>query len=301
MQLDWDKVRIFHTVAESGSFTTAGMRLNSSQSAISRQIKALEESLNVSLFTRHARGLVMTQEGQQLYKTAHDMMIQLEDTQRELAESRGRPNGILRVTTMVTFGAVWLTKHIKGFLEEYPEINVQLFLADRDFDLSAGEADVAIRLHDIQQTDLIQRPLTEFHSHLYATPEYLDRMGMPAEPEDLDNHHMISCGPNVRAPLNQLNYSLTLGRKGRKPRQARLQVDNLYGILNAVEEGVGIAAMPDYLTFDKKNLVRVLEDKTEHITFPSYFCYPPELRGSKRIGVFRDYLIQMIRSEQSIW
>lgn len=301
MSLDWDKVRIFHTVAEAGSFTTAGARLNSSQSAISRQIKALEESLSVSLFTRHARGLVLTQEGQQLYQTAHDMLTKLEDTQRELVESRGRPYGTLRVTTMVTFGTVWLTTHIKGFLEEYPEINVQLILDDRDFDLSAGEADVAIRLHDIQQGDLIQRPLMEFNSHLYAAPEYLDRMGMPTTPEDLDNHHIIAVGPHVAAPLNKLHYSLTLGRKGSNPRKARLTINNLYGVMNAVEEGVGIAALPDYLTHNKKNLVRVLADKTDTVRFPSYFCYPPELRGSKRIAVFRDYLIQTIRNEQNIW
>lgn len=299
MPLDWDKVRIFHHVAESGSFTTAGARLNSSQSAVSRQVKALEESLNVSLFTRHARGLVLTQEGQQLYQTAHEMFSKLEETQRELAESKGRPFGTLRVTTMVTFGAVWLTNHMKGFLEEYPEINIQLLLDDYDLDLSAGEADVAIRLHEPTQSDLIQRPLTSFHSHLYATPEYLDRMGVPTTPDELDHHDLIAIGNAVREPLNKLNYALRMGRKG-KPRKPRLQIDNLYGILHAVEQGIGIAAMPDYLTHNRKNLVRVLADQTDNLTFPSYFCYPPELKGSKRITVFRDFLVQKIREEQNI-
>lgn len=299
MPLDWDKIRIFHTVAEAGSFTTAGNILNSSQSAISRQIKALEEGLNVSLFTRHARGLVLTQEGQKLFQTADEMVGKLEDTRRQLAESRGQPSGTLRITTMVTFGAIWLTTHIQGFLEAYPEINIELILDDRDLDLSAGEADVAIRLHDIQQTDLIQRPLAGFHSHLYASPTYLDRMGIPSCAEDLDQHDIVAFGDTVREPLNKLNYSLTLGRKG-KPRPHRMQINNLYGILNAVEAGIGIAALPDYLTHNRKNLVRVLEDQTEELTFPSYFCYPPELRGSKRIAVFRDYLIQQIKAEQNI-
>ncbi|WND01569.1 LysR family transcriptional regulator [Temperatibacter marinus] len=299
MPLDWDKLRIFQTVAEAGSFTTAGSLLNSSQSAISRQIKALEEAMNVSLFTRHARGLVLTQEGQQLFQTTQEMTQKIDETQRDLAESKGRPFGTLRVTTMVTFGAVWLTNHIRGFLEQYPEIDIQLILDDRDLDLSAGEADVAIRLHEIQQTDLIQRPLASFHSHIYASPEYLDRNGMPSTPEEIDHHDIIAFGNTVREPLNRLNYTLTLGKTG-KPRAPRMQINNLYGILNAVEQGVGIAALPDYLTHNRKNLVRVLEDQTEDLTFPSYFCYPPELRGSKRLAVFRDYLIQQIRAEQNI-
>lgn len=296
--MDWDRLRIFHTVAESGSFTNAGSRLNCSQSAVSRQIRALEESLNVSLFTRHARGLVLTQEGQELYGTAREVVHRIEETERSLLESKERPSGLLRVTTMVTFGAVWLTPHLEQFMSEYPDIDIQLKLADEDLDLAAGEADVAIRLHEPEQADLIQRPLASFHTHIYASPEYLDRKGTPVSLEDLDNHDLIVFGRSSAPTIIGLNWLLEVGSPNKK-RRARLQVNNLYGILHAVEAGMGIAVLPDYLVHNRQKLVRVLPN-VEGQPFNSYYCYAPELRGSLRVALFRDFMVRQIRAESNI-
>ncbi|MEX0298019.1 MAG: LysR family transcriptional regulator [Kordiimonas sp.] len=296
--MDWDRLRIFHTVAESGSFTNAGSRLNCSQSAVSRQIRALEESLNVSLFTRHARGLVLTQEGQELFSTARDVVHRIEETERSLLESKERPSGLLRVTTMVTFGAVWLTPHLEQFMTEYPDIDIQLKLDDEDLDLAAGEADVAIRLHEPEQADLIQRPLASFHTHIYASPEYLDQKGTPKSLEDLDNHDLIVFGRSSAPTIIGLNWLLEVGSPNKK-RKARLQVNNLYGILHAVEAGMGIAVLPDYLVHNRQKLVRVLPN-VEGRPFNSYYCYAPELRGSLRVALFRDFMVRQIRAESNI-
>lgn len=296
--MDWDRLRIFHTVAESGSFTSAGAQLNCSQSAVSRQIRALEESLNVSLFTRHARGLVLTSEGQELFATARDVVHRIDETERKLMESRGRPSGLLRVTTMVTFGAVWLTPHLEQFLAEYPEIDLQVVLNDEDLDLSAGEADVAIRLHEPQQADLIQRPLASFHTHIYASPEYLGRRGTPVTTADLDNHDLITFGVSAAPVLKGLNWLLDVGKETHK-RKPRLEVNNLYGILHAVEAGMGIAVLPDYLVHNRQKLVRILPEE-QGTPFNSYFCYPPELKGSLRVALFRDFMIRQIRAESNI-
>ncbi len=285
-------------MAESGSFTNAGARLNCSQSAVSRQIRALEESLNVSLFTRHARGLVLTQEGQELFSTAREVVLRIEETERSLLESKGRPSGLLRVTTMVTFGAVWLTPHLEQFMMEYPDIDIQLKLDDEDLDLAAGEADVAIRLHEPEQADLIQRPLASFHTHIYASPEYLDRKGTPTSLEDLDNHDLIVFGRSSAPTIIGLNWLLEVGSPNKK-RKARLQVNNLYGILHAVEAGMGIAVLPDYLVHNRQKLVRVLPN-VEGQPFNSYYCYAPELRGSLRVALFRDFMVRQIRAESNI-
>lgn len=296
--MDWDRLRIFHTVANSGSFTAAGDRLNCSQSAVSRQIRALEESLNVSLFTRHARGLVLTQEGQDLYATARDVVHRIDETERKLMESRERPSGLLRVTTMVTFGAVWLTPHLEQFILEYPEIDLKIILDDDDLDLSAGQADVAIRLHEPQQADLIQRPLATFHSHIYASPEYLDRKGTPVTTADLDNHDLITFGTSKSPVIKGLNWLLEVGKETHQ-RKPRLEVNNLYGVLHAVEAGIGIAVLPDYLVHNRQKLVRVLPE-IDGVPFNSYYCYPPELRGSLRVALFRDFMIRQIRAESNI-
>lgn len=296
--MDWDRLRIFHTVAESGSFTSAGAQLNCSQSAVSRQIRALEDSLNVSLFTRHARGLVLTQEGQELFETAREVVHRIDETERRLMESKERPSGLLRVTTMVTFGAVWLTPHLEQFVLEYPEIDLQVILDDEDLDLSAGEADVAIRLHEPEQAELIQRPLATFHVHMYASPEYLARKGTPVTTADLDAHDLITFGTSTAPVIRGLNWLLEVGKETHK-RKPRLEVNNLYGIMHAVEAGMGIAVLPDYLVHNRQKLVRVLPD-VEGNSFNSYFCYPPELRGSLRVALFRDFLIRQIRAESNI-
>jgi len=296
--IDWDRLRIFHTVAESGSFTAAGARLNCSQSAVSRQIRALEDALNVSLFTRHARGLVLTQEGQELFNTAREVVHRIDETQRSLMESRERPSGLLRVTTMVTFGAVWLTPHLDKFMVEYPDIDLQILLDDDDLDLAAGEADVAIRLHEPDQADLIQRPLASFHTHIYASPEYLDRRGTPITTDDLDMHDLITFGISNAPTIRGLHWLLDVGNPAKR-RTPRLQVNNLYGILHAVEAGMGMAVLPDYLVHNRQKLVRVLPN-VEGTPFNSYYCYPPELRGSLRVALFRDFMVRQIRAESNI-
>jgi DNA-binding transcriptional LysR family regulator len=161
MALDWDKLRVFHAAAEAGSFTHAAETLKLSQSAISRQVSALEHDVGVPLFHRHARGLVLTEQGEMLFRTAHDVLMKLETIKSRLTETKDRPSGVLRVTTTVGLGAGWLTDRMPEFLDLYPEIQLQLLLANEELDLTMRQADCAIRLRQPQQPDLIQRRL--FH------------------------------------------------------------------------------------------------------------------------------------------
>ena len=187
--MDWDKLRIFHAVADAGSFTHAGHELGLSQSAVSRQISALEDALNVPLFHRHARGLILTEQGEMLYRTAHEVFTKLTAAQTRLMDSKEKPSGELRITTTVGLGSVWLTPRLKEFSEIYPQIAVTLLLDDRELDLSMREADVAIRLRRPTQPDLIQRKLFTVHHHIYASAEYLKKNGIPKALEDLDKRH----------------------------------------------------------------------------------------------------------------
>ena len=296
--MDWDRLRIFHAVAGAGSFTAAGRRLGHSQSAVSRQIKALEESLNVALFTRNARGLVLTDEGRRLYETAARVVQEIELTEQNIRDSRETPTGILRVTTMITFGAVWLSPHLTEFLEQYPEIDIDLILSDEPLDLSAGEAQVSIRLGDPGPLDLIRKPLAMFHTHAYASPAYLARRGMPEKVEDLDHHDIIRFGGMSSGPLANLDWLQEAGTPAKK-RSPRLTVNNLYGVLHAVEAGVGIAVLPDYLVHNRKKLVRLFPD-VEAPEYEAYYCYPPELKGSARVGLFRDFLLRQLQAERAL-
>ncbi|NYZ13320.1 LysR family transcriptional regulator [Azospirillum sp. RWY-5-1] len=291
--MDWDKLRVFHAVAEAGSFTHAGETLNLSQSAVSRQISALEESLGVPLFHRHARGLILTEQGELLHRTAREVFAKLSMTEAMLTESREHPKGPLKVTTTVAFGSTWLTPRIQEFLSIYPDIQLTLLVDDNELDLAMREADIAIRMNTPRQPDLIQRHLMSIHFHLYAHQNYAKRRGLPKTAQELDSHDLIIWPPDVRAPVPSVNWPLDVGEPPAGGRRPAFQVNSTYAIYRAVESGLGIAALPDFLVDGNKDLVRVLPDVAGP-KVDAYFVYAEELRHSKRIAVFRDFLVKKV-------
>ncbi|MEQ8585661.1 MAG: LysR family transcriptional regulator [Thalassobaculaceae bacterium] len=295
--MDWDKLRVFHAVAEAGSFTHAGETLNLSQSAVSRQISALEESLKLPLFHRHARGLILTEQGEVLYQTARDVFAKLATTEALLSEGKDSPKGPLRLTTTVALGSNWLAPRLAAFLDLYPEIGLSVILNDSELDLSMRQADVAIRLTPPRQPDLIQRHLKTIKFHLYAAPDYLTKYGLPKTPADLASHRLVIYGETAHPPFPNVNWLLdtAAGHRGRHVNVVRL--NNYFAIYRAVQTGLGIAALPDYMAREDVSLIRVIPD-LEGPQVPTYFVYPEELRHSKRIMVLRDFLIQEVANSQ---
>jgi DNA-binding transcriptional LysR family regulator len=291
--MDWDKLRVFHAVAEAGSFTHAGEALNLSQSAVSRQISALEESLSVPLFHRHARGLILTEQGELLFRTAREVFARLAMTEAMLTESKDRPRGPLKVTTTVSFGSAWLAPRIREFTDLYPEIQVSLVVDDSELDLSMREADVAIRMSPPRQPDLVQRHLMTVRYYVYASPEYLKRFGTPQKPEDLDKHRLIVYGQDARPPVRNVNWLWEAGARPGHERRPIFIVNNVNAILRGVESGLGVAALPDFMAEETANLIRVLPEVSGP-EVEAYFVYPEELRSSKRIAVFRDFLVRKV-------
>ena len=254
-KMDWDKLRIFHAAAQAGSFTRAGETLNMSQSAVSRQVSALEQELGTPLFHRHARGLIPTEEGELLMRATRDIMLKLENVRAQLVDSRGQPTGTLRVTTTVGLGSTWLTSRVNEFLDLYPGIHLELILDDGELDVAMRQADVAIRLRAPTQPDLIQRKLFTVHFHVYASPAYMKRFGEPKTTDDIDNHRIVIFGENAPTYLKDMNWLCTAGREPGNRAPPSLSVNNVVAIRHAVEKGVGIAMLPDYMVTPEWKLV----------------------------------------------
>ncbi len=293
MAMDWDKLRVFHAVAEAGSFTHAGDVLNLSQSAVSRQVSSLEESLQVPLFHRHARGLMLTEQGEILFKTAREILSKLNMAEARISESRERPKGPLKITTTIAFGSIWLAPRLKEFLEDNPDIEVSLVLTDNELDLSMREADVGIRMTTPTQSDLVQRRLMTLKYHVFAAPAYLQKHGMPRTPADLDQHRLIVFGEDARPPVPNLNWLLEAGNRDGNKRRAFLRVNSTYAILRAVQSGIGIGALPHYLNYEAGNLVEILPE-LRGPDLDVYFVYPEELRHSSRITLFRQFILRKV-------
>ena len=291
--MDWDKLRIFYAVAEAGSFTHAGETLNLSQSAVSRQISTLEESIGVTLFHRHARGLILTEEGELLHKTAGEIFGKLAMIEGQLADSKQLPEGPLRITVAEFIGSTWLAPKLAQLREEHPDIMLTMLLDDRILNLSMREADAAIRLYKPEQPDLVQRQLTSIHFHICASKDYLKKNGTPKNVKELKKHTLVGYPENVPAPFADPNWLFRLADVDGEGNSNTIMLNSIYGIFEAVKAGAGIAALPDYMISGNKDMVQILEGTTRP-PVDVYFVYPEERRHSKRIGIFKDFLLKTV-------
>ena len=284
--MDWDKLRIFHAVSDAGSLTHAGDKLNLSQSAVSRQIRALEESLNTTLFHRHARGLILTEQGELLFDATRSISKRLEAAAARIRDSEEEVFGELRVTTTFGFGTLWLVPRLPKLYEKYPNLKIDLMLEERVLDLPMREADVAIRMKEPSQADLIRKRLMTIQMLLYATKDYVKEHGAPTELEDIANHRLIC--QNTTSAQVAAGASLVQHLLMHDPRST-LTVNNYFGVLQGVLNNLGIGVLPDYLTEASPDLVRILP-QIESADVPVFLAYPEELRQSQRISAFRDFV-----------
>ena len=291
--MDWDKLKIFHTVAEAGSFTNASTILNLSQSAISRQIQSLENELKIHLFERHARGLVLTSNGEYLYKTANEVISKLKDVEATLNDDKDKIDGKLTVTTVVSFGTTWLTPRIQEFMSLYPDVEVELIFDDKELDLSTRQADIGIFMRRPKQLNYIQKKLIDLHYHIYASNKYLEKNGYPKKISDLNKHKFITYGRGAPSPVFNPDWALKLGSKDNKKRKPIMKVNSVYGLLLAVQSGVGLAALPDYIAINVPNISKVLPDVEGPLT-ETHFVYPQSLRNVGKVKAFRNFLFSKV-------
>ena len=297
--MDWDKLKTFHAAAQSGSLTKAADLLGLSQSAVSRQIAALEESLGVALFHRHARGLIPTEPGNLLFAASKEIAAKAAIAEARVQDARDEPSGELKVTAPTALGAIWLAPRLAEFHDQFPQIRIRLMLDDFELDLAGLEAEVGIRPWPSTQNDLVQRKLLSVRQHLYASHEYVERRGTPVTARDLDQHAIIHYGPPQLAPIPGLDWAAKVGREpGEAPRPAVIEVNTIYGVMKAIEAGMGIGDLPDYVARENQKLVRILPEQ-DGPNFEVFFVYPSELRGSRRIIAFRDFLIEQARRWES--
>ena len=296
--MDWDKLKIFHAVAEAGNFTKATYILNLSQSAISRQIQTLEIELKTKLFERHARGLSLTENGEYLFKTAHEVISKLKDVESTILDKKDKPSGKLTVTTVVSFGTTWLTPRIQEFMKLNPEIEIELIFDDKELDLSTRQADIGLWMRRPKQLNYIQKKLIDINYHIYGSTKYLEKYGMPKTIADLNKHKFISFGRGAPSPVFNPDWALKLGMKDNKKRKSAMKVNSVMGLLLAVESGVGLAALPDYIVSLSSNVIKILP-KVEGPITEAHFVFPESLKNVARVTIFRNFLYSKISEFKS--
>jgi len=286
--MNWDKLKAFYEVAINKSISKASHKLNISQSAISRQIQDLEFDLKTMLFTRHQKGVRLTEQGEDLFDTVNKINFSISDFEKKLLDKKTKPAGKLIISSTVGFGSTWLTPRINIFTNQFPEIEVSLLMSDVEIDLANRSADVAVRVKKPTQVNLIFKKFVNFHNHIYGSSDYLQANGIPRNISDLDKHNLICFGSGLPSPISNIDWILKTGKESGK-RRPKFRVNSIYGMSLAVENGAGLASLPDYMVADKPNLVRVLPN-LEGPSYQTYFVYSESFKNDRRLEVFRDFL-----------
>jgi DNA-binding transcriptional LysR family regulator len=294
--MDWDKFRVFHAVADAGSLTHAGETLNLSQSAVSRQIQALERELDTNLFRRHARGLLLTEQGEKLFEMTSRMEKEVEITRTRIKETKEEVKGGLRLTTTVGFGTIWLAPRLNNFMDAYPSLFVDLILTERVLDLAMREADIAIRMRPSFQSDVIQRPILDIKLGLYASKQYIEKHKPINKLEDLSDHRILVYSPSIPQSEPALEWLSSLIQRDLKP---ALSVNNYYGVLQAACHSIGISILPSYMAVTRPELINIFPD-LQSPGHKSFLCYPVELKNSKRVRLFNDFIETEIAKDTTI-
>ncbi len=233
-----------------------------------------------------------TENGEYVFKTAHDVISKLKEVETTLGDKKNKPSGKLTVTTVVSFGTTWLTPRIQEFMQLNPEIEVELIFDDKELDLSTRQADIGIFMRRPKQLNYIQKKLIDINYHIYGSNKYLEKYGYPKTINDLNKHKFISYGKGNPSPVYNPDWALKLGMKDKK-RKTVMKVNSVYGLLLAVQSGVGLAALPDYLTVNQPKIVKVLPNVEGPIT-EAHFVYPQSMKNVARVQAFRNFLYSKI-------
>ena len=293
--MDWDRLKTFYHVATAGSISKAMGTINLSQSAITRQIQSLEHSLKTKLFKRHTKGLTLTEQGAYLFEETEKIFADLNSIEKKIVEFKSTPSGNLSINTTVGFGSMWLSPRINEFVQDFPEINLKLNYSEDEQDMLRQDYDIGIWMRRPKHLDLVSKHIATIKYHIYGSAQYINEKGMPYRRSDLSQHRLITYGTGKPSPLSDTNWILKTGiQKNQKIRKPHITINNLYGLLVAVETGAGLAALPDYMVQHKAHVVKVLPE-IEGPTYEVHMVYHENLKGSLKIIAFRDFLIDKIK------
>ena len=283
-------IKVFLTVAETGSFTATAEQLEISKPMISRYVALMEEWLNARLFQRSTRKVALTDAGEQAVLFCQRIANLTAEMEQEMMAQQGELRGVLRVTSSQTFGAYHLVKTVNRFLQLHPKLNIQLLLNDQQMDLISERIDLAIRITNTPDPNFIARKLADCHSLLVATPDYLAQFGTPKQPEDLYQHHYLS-----HHNINRKAWKCTQGEKEiLLDLNSRFTTNDTQALLNSVLDGNGIAMLPKYMLeteLQQGTLQAVLTDWQLPI-FSIYAMYPSRDKLPLAVRKLIDFLVE---------
>jgi len=280
--MDWNGVRDFLAIVEAGSLSRAAVGLRVSQPTLSRRLTALEQQLGAKLLIRGPRHLELTDAGKRILDQARRMDREAKAIPDRARDAAATLSGTVRISATEAFGTLWLVPQLAGFTALYPDVCVELIADNQLTDLLGRDADIAVRLVRPTQKDLIARRVGTLRIGMYAAEQYVERHGNPRRKDELAAHRVISIAGRRQfaAEIDGI-----VGTDG-----TVLRVRNVQAVLGAVEAGIGLGPVFNYLGEERADLVRVLADEPV-VEMEMWLTAPPDLNDVARVRLLYDYLV----------
>lgn len=290
----WDDLRYFLAFARAGSMHAAAAALGVNQSTVQRRIAELEQQVGVRLVERHLGSYRLTDLGEEFRPSMEGVEAAVAAFERDLAARDKRPTGSVRLTCGSHLASrLRRTSLIDTFQARCSGLRVELVISDRFLDLSKGEADVAIRLGELKDEALVGRKITDACWGVYASRAYIQRHGQPHCMDDLSGHLIVGCEGSIA------NYpSARWARSAVPPATISSRIDNWQGLMLAVKDGAGLAAMPHWQGDGEDDLVRVID--SIGLTIPYYLLMHRDLQHIPRVRAFADFVGSEIRAFRAL-
>jgi DNA-binding transcriptional LysR family regulator len=286
------EMMVFVRVVEAGSFSEAARLMLMTPSTVSKLIARIEARLGVRLIERSTRRLALTGEGQFYYERSQALLAQLDETEQQIAQGSSEVEGMIRVTSSVTFGTAALEPNLPGFLAAYPRIVVDLSLSDEVADLYLDRTDVAIRVGKLADSNLMARRIGETRRRIAASPAYLAAHGTPRTPEELAQHNCL--GFNFRRAMPVWPMREGGGRIVERMLSGSLLANNGDTLRRMAIAGVGIVRAADYhlrQPIARGELVEILADADIGMADEVHALFRGAQFLPARVRAFLDYMV----------
>jgi LysR family transcriptional regulator for bpeEF and oprC len=288
---NYSDIVVFVRVVEARSFVAAAQTLGMSPSAISKAVSRLEDRLGTRLLNRTTRSLSLTDQGSSFYERSREALAQLDLAESEIAEARGVARGKLRVDVPVSLGRKIIVPALPRFIQQHPELTVQMSMNDRVLDLVQEGIDAALRVGNLSDSSLIARRVGQLRGFTCASPEFIDRLGLPQTPADLQPENCIAM---FKVGTNQTREWLF--RKDDVEHtivpSAALSFSDPESAVAAAVSGAGFVRALDFIVEAQiaSGLLRpVLEDWNEGAWWPVSVVYPQHRQPTAKIRAFIDF------------
>ena len=287
------EMAVFAKVVEEGSFSSAARALKLTPSAVSKQIARLEDRLGVRLLNRTTRRLSATEEGAAFYQRSARILADIDEAEAAVTQLHAAPRGKLRINCGIAFGKHQITPLIPEFLARHPELTIEMTLTDALSDLVEEGQDVAVRFGPLQDSSMVARQLAVSRRAICASPDYIERHGVPRHPADLAEQNGLPCSNMPH--LNEWIFKLPEGDEYRVKADGNFTASNGETIHEMVLAGLGVARLAEFLVapeVSEGKLVRVLEPFYRDIEVPINAVYPTRRHLSPKVRAFVDFLVE---------